>query len=133
MWHVLIIDDEDDFRLLLKQRLTMEGFVVDEAADGEEALEKIHQRKPDSIILDILMPRMNGYQFWKHLKQEEGLKNIPVLVLSAKLQASDHFWRDLMPKQNYFIKTHPFDLLINRLREIRTMAETSQNPLPTRH
>jgi len=80
---ILIVDDESDNRELLAVILTWEGFVVVTAASGEEALATVAQQAPDLILLDVMMPGMNGYEVVAKIKGDVATKNIPVLMVSA--------------------------------------------------
>lgn len=79
---ILIVDDEEILRKIYSDRLTFEGFLVDTAADGQEALTKINTSAPNLILLDILMPKLNGLQVLEQLNTNPTLKTIPVIVLS---------------------------------------------------
>ena len=86
---ILICDDDPVILRLLEVNLQLEGFNVLLAHHGEEALEVATRETPDLIVLDIMMPRLDGYQTCKRLKGQESTKDIPVIFLSAKAQASD--------------------------------------------
>ncbi len=87
---VLIVDDDADARRLLRKLLEGEGWQVEEACDGEEALERLAHGKPDLILLDLMMPRMDGFEFSLRLSRNEAWCRIPVVVLTAKdLTAED--------------------------------------------
>lgn len=79
---VLIVDDEILVVKALADKLTAEGFLVDKAYDGQEALLKINQSRPDLILLDIIMPKLDGISVLKMLKALETTKNIPVIILT---------------------------------------------------
>ncbi len=81
---VLIIDDDTDARHRLRKLLEGEGWQVEEAADGEEGLQKLDLRKPDLILLDLMMPRMDGFEFSLRLSRSDAWCRIPVVVLTAK-------------------------------------------------
>ncbi len=83
MAKVLLIEDEESLRHLYSQILTARNYTVETAEDGEKALLKLSQFKPDIIVLDIIMPRFNGMEFLKVLKNNSEYKVIPVLMLSA--------------------------------------------------
>lgn len=78
------MDDEPDVRTLCKINLEYEGYEVIEASDGLSALDLIEKEHPDLVILDIMMPEMDGWQVLEKLKSEEGTASIPVVLLTAK-------------------------------------------------
>jgi DNA-binding response OmpR family regulator len=80
---VLVVDDEPMVRETLGQVLADEGYVVDLADDGEAALERVHAARPDAILLDLMMPGMNGRQFLQALRDDPAYTNIPVLLMTA--------------------------------------------------
>jgi DNA-binding response OmpR family regulator len=86
---VLIADDEDDIRELVSYRLTNSGFDVLEAADGEEALDLSLEHRPDLAILDVMMPRIDGYELARRLRQEEQTRRMPIILLTARSQETD--------------------------------------------
>jgi CheY-like chemotaxis protein len=86
---ILVCDDDPVILRLLQVNLELEGYDVLLANHGEEAFEVAQAERPDLIILDIMMPRMDGYQTIAALKANESTKHIPVVFLSAKAQASD--------------------------------------------
>ncbi len=80
---VLVVDDEPMVRETLGQVLSDEGYVVDLAVDGESALERVHAARPDAILLDLMMPGMNGRQFLQALREDPAYANVPVLIMTA--------------------------------------------------
>src|SRR3989304_4436242 len=86
---ILIVDDEPFNLDLLEQELTDQGYVIERANDGAEALEKVPSFLPDLILLDYMMPKMNGIEVVKQLKQDERYKGIPVILLTAKASQED--------------------------------------------
>ena len=80
---VLVVDDEPMVRDTLGQVLTDEGYVVDLAVDGETALERVHAMRPDAILLDLMMPGMNGRQFLQALRDEPAYATVPVMIMTA--------------------------------------------------
>jgi len=87
---VLVVDDDRVIQQLLEVNLELEGYdVVATASDGREALEKIGQLKPDLVILDIMMPKMDGLAVCRSLKADPELAKIPIVLLSARAQDLD--------------------------------------------
>lgn len=80
---VLVVDDEPMVRDTLGQVLADEGYVVDLAIDGESALERVHAARPDAILLDLMMPGMNGRQFLQALRTQPEYARVPVLIMTA--------------------------------------------------
>ena len=83
---ILIVDDQDGIRLSLRIALQNEGFKVEEAVDGEEAVEMFRKIKPDLIILDIKMPKLNGYDACIKIREES---SVPIIFLSSKDDEED--------------------------------------------
>jgi CheY-like chemotaxis protein len=80
---VLVVDDEPMVRETLGQVLSDEGYMVDLAVDGETALERVHAARPDAILLDLMMPGMNGRQFLQVLREEPAYASVPVMIMTA--------------------------------------------------
>lgn len=84
MSKILVIDDEAEFNEMLCIRLEKTGgYETLKAFDGEEGLKSAQENKPDLIILDVMMPRMNGFEVFKHLKDNPATNHIPVVILTA--------------------------------------------------
>jgi DNA-binding response OmpR family regulator len=81
---VLIVDDEEAIRELCRVNLELQDFEVDEAGDGAAALEAVRQRRPDVIFLDLMMPRMDGWEALTRLKEDDATADIPVVLLTAR-------------------------------------------------
>ncbi|MBE9531535.1 MAG: response regulator [Proteobacteria bacterium] len=86
---ILIVDDDQQSRMLLTLRVETDGYEAVCAEDGLDALDKLKERLPDLILLDLIMPRMNGYQLLKALKDDERTRYIPVLMITAMANADD--------------------------------------------
>jgi DNA-binding response OmpR family regulator len=114
---IFIVEDELDFLSTLRERLEFEGFVVATAVDGEEALKKIPEEKPDLILLDIMLPEMNGYQVCRELKSNPETKTIPVVVVTAKSQESDKFWAKETGADDYLTKPFEMEELLQKIQD----------------
>jgi DNA-binding response OmpR family regulator len=86
---VLVVDDDPVILRLLEVNFEMEGFAVRTATDGIEGLEVARAEQPDVVVSDVMMPRMNGLELVKGLKDDPSTAAIPVILLSAKAQATD--------------------------------------------
>ncbi len=86
---VLVVDDEVYILHILDFSLGMEGYEVISATDGEMALQKVQNEKPDLVVLDIMMPKLDGYQVCRAIKSNDDTKKIPVILLSAKGRSVD--------------------------------------------
>jgi two-component system alkaline phosphatase synthesis response regulator PhoP len=84
---ILVVDDEPDFASIVQANLEKEGFEVEVAYDGVEGLEKVKANPPDAIVLDVMMPEMDGYQLCSRLKGNDVYCNIPIVLLTA---VADH-------------------------------------------
>ncbi len=86
---VLLVDDEPDLVQLVALRLQSAGYRVEVAYDGEEALQQVKKSKPDLVILDLMLPKLDGYKVCRFLKFDERTRGIPVLIFTARAQAED--------------------------------------------
>lgn len=86
---ILVVDDEPNIVELLQSRLENNGYSVIVAYDGQEALDKTYQENPDLIILDIMLPKIDGYNVCKMLRSDEKYKAIPIIMLTGRTQAQD--------------------------------------------
>ncbi|MFA5388649.1 MAG: response regulator [Candidatus Omnitrophota bacterium] len=115
---ILVIDDEEDIQKLLKIRLEQEGFTVVTAGDGERGIQTAELEKPDIIIMDIMMPNMDGYSCLKEVRKSQKIKDTPVLMLSGK---EEEKIRDLFAFQKisgYVEKPFELDILVMKIKEI---------------
>ena len=82
---MLVVDDDPNVLDMVSQLLEGKHYVVEGAADGIDALEKLKTNKPDAILLDLMMPRLDGFGFIEQIKQDPTMGGIPIIVLTAKL------------------------------------------------
>jgi len=110
---ILIADDSPTELKLLERALASSGHEILLAADGEEAETIIHRDRPDLLILDIVMPRKNGFQICRDLKADPELRDIKVIMVTSKDQDSDRFWGLKQGADEYVVKPFDPDLLRN--------------------
>jgi len=115
---VLVVDDEIYIVHILDFSLGMEGYEVLTALDGEQAVEKARAEQPDLIVLDIMMPKLDGYETCKLLKADETTKNIPVILLSAKGRNVDQKIGFEVGADDYITKPFSPRKLVERINAI---------------
>ena len=86
---ILVVDDEPNIVEVITSRLKANNYEVIAAFDGEEAVELTEKEKPDLIILDLMLPKMDGYQVCNQLKTNQGLKDIPIIMLTSRGKADE--------------------------------------------
>lgn len=102
---ILLVDDDLTLREMYSERLKAEGFVVEMAMDGEEALSKATEMHPNIILLDIMMPKINGLDVLKKLREQEDTKAIPVIVLTALIQDREKMESITRGADDYIVKS----------------------------
>ena len=86
---VLVADDDPDIRQLVTFRLERAGYEVVEAADGQQALQLCSEVRPDLAVLDVMMPKLTGYDVTRRIREDEALRSMPVILLTARVQDGD--------------------------------------------
>jgi len=104
---ILVVDDSPTDLKLMTSPLEGKGYRVLTAVDGEEALQKASQESPHLIVLDVVLPKKNGFQVCRQLKTSPETKDIKILMLTSKTQDSDRFWGLKQGADEYMTK--PFD------------------------
>jgi twitching motility two-component system response regulator PilH len=108
---ILVVDDSPTERFFLSELLVKNGYLVSMAESGEEAVAQAKQTLPDLIVMDVVMPGMNGYQATRMISKEEATKHIPV-IMSTKGQETDKVWGMRQGAKAYLVKpVKPEDLL----------------------
>ena len=102
---ILVVDDDIAAQKILQAFLVSKGFEVETAADGLAGLEKMRQARPDLVVLDVMMPRMDGYGFVLEMKKDAKFRNVPVIVLTAREMMRDVFMQEGI--KDYVVK--PYD------------------------
>jgi two-component system response regulator MtrA len=101
---ILVVDDQPDIRLMCRVNLQLEGYEVLEAPDGDAGLDVVRLERPDLVLLDVMMPGLDGWQFMKEIKADPALSEIPIVLLTARVQREDEIrgWlsgaADYLPK-----------------------------------
>ena len=103
---ILIIEDDKFLRELIAQKLIKEGFEISEAVDGEEGIKKIKEEKPDLVLLDLILPGIDGFEVLSRMREESTLSSIPVIILSNLGQKEDVEKGLKLGAVDYLIKAH---------------------------
>src|SRR4249920_2402980 len=113
---ILIVDDEMDLLTVLKFGLEAEGYEVVTASDGEQGLAAARQLIPDLMVLDLMLPRMDGYKVCRALKFDERYKRIPIFILSARTGETDRRLALELGADEFHTKPYEMRTLIERIR-----------------
>ena len=120
MFHIMVVDDDKHTRQLLRAILERENYTVTTAEDGQAAMECMDHNHIDLVILDIMMPRMNGYEFTKELRATD--ENIPILMVSAKQMPADKRKGFLVGTDDYITKPIDEEEMLLRIRALLRRA-----------
>ncbi|MBO5098914.1 MAG: response regulator transcription factor [Clostridia bacterium] len=115
MYNVLIVDDEERIRDIIKEYLDFEGYTYDEAADGMEAIEKIKNDEFDVVVLDIMMPKVDGFTVVREVRK---FSNVPVIMLSARGEEYDKLFGFEMGVDDYITKPFSPKELVARVKAV---------------
>jgi DNA-binding response OmpR family regulator len=115
---ILVVDDEVNITQILEFSIGAEGYEVVTAANGEEAIDKARREQPDLIILDVMMPRIDGFEACRILKANPLTKNIPVVLLTAKGRDIDKRLGREVGATDYIIKPFSPNKLIDRIHQL---------------
>jgi DNA-binding response OmpR family regulator len=115
---ILVIDDEIFLVKAIQIRLKRAGYKVIIAYDGLEGLNKAKEEKPDLILLDVTLPKKNGYQVCQLLKSDNEYKHIPIIMLTAKGQKSDKEWGEMTGADCYITKPFENTELLAKIKEL---------------
>jgi DNA-binding response OmpR family regulator len=114
---ILVVDDEVDLVNTIRFSLEREGYTVLVSYSGEDALNQAQKEKPDLILLDIMLPKLDGYKVSRLLKFDERYKHIPILMLTAKTQEKDKTLGIETGADEYITKPFDIDELMEKVRE----------------
>ena len=114
---ILVVDDDPVSLKMLSVRLEINNFTAITAQDGEEAVEKVKQDKPDAIVLDLMLPKMSGYEVCSMLKFDDNYKDIPIIVLSSLHEQEEREKAIKSGADAYFVKPFDLDLLLVKIKD----------------
>jgi DNA-binding response OmpR family regulator len=126
---ILVIEDEPELVKALEVRLKAEGYDVISAFDGEEGLGKARSENPDLILLDIMLPKMDGFKVARLLKFDESHKNIPIIMLTVKTEEKDKAMGMETGADEYITKPFEWDFLLEKVKENLWEGEDVQGVL----
>ncbi len=112
---ILVVDDSPTERHVLLELLTRNGYQVSTAESGEEGIEKARAELPDLILMDVVMPGLNGYQATRTLTRDEATRQIPIIVCTSKGQETDKIWGLRQGAIDYLIKPVNAEELLARI------------------
>lgn len=115
---ILIIEDEEDIRELVRYNLERENFAVIEAESGEAGLKSVAQKKPDLILLDLMLPGKDGLQICRELKRSEVTRDIPVVMMTAKGEESDIVTGLELGAEDYVVKPFSPKVMVARVKAV---------------
>lgn len=115
---ILVVDDSPTERRLIANPLRQKGYQVTTAGDGEEALMRAAGEQPDLIVLDVVMPKKNGFQVCRKLKTTPGTKAIKIVMLTSKNQETDRFWGLRQGADAYLTKPFEDKLLLETVADL---------------
>ncbi len=131
MKKIIIVEDEEILQNLLNKKLTEKGYAVEVAGDGEEGIQKIRETKPDLILLDIIMPKMGGFEVLEEMQKDESISQTPVIVVSNSGQPVEIDRAQKLGAKDWIVKTEfdpqeVIDKIINQIGEPNKEEETKE-------
>ena len=116
--NILVIDDSKTDFLYVKNILERGGFKVSYASSGKDGIEYAKKHKPDCILMDVVMPDMNGFQTTRAISRQVETADIPILMLSTKSQKTDKVWAERQGASDYLVKPADPKALISKLKAV---------------
>ena len=116
--HIFVVEDEKPILTLLTYNLEKEGYKVSSSSNGEEALSLIKEKKPELILLDWMLPDLSGIKICQYLKQDEKVKNIPIIMLTAKGEEEDKVKGLNTGAEDYMTKPFSYPELLARIKAL---------------
>jgi twitching motility two-component system response regulator PilH len=118
MPRILIVDDSPTDLMNLRNMLTKAGHEVIECSGGQDALARVKSDRPDCVIMDVVMPGMNGFQATRSLSKDPDTANIPIIVISSKSQETDRLWALRQGAREYIVKPVKEQDLLDRIKSV---------------
>ena len=115
---ILLVDDEDNIVTILEARLIANGYDVVTASDGQDGLAKARAENPDLIILDVMLPKIDGFKVCRMLKFDDQYKHIPIILFSARTQDSDLDTGKQQGADAYITKPFQPEVLLAKIKEL---------------
>lgn len=115
---IMVVDDSPTERHVLNDFLTRKGFEVIIAENGEQAIEKAKVEKPDLILMDVVMPGVNGYQATRTITREDSTRDIPVIMCTSKDLPTDRIWGMRQGALDYMVKPVNLEELLGRIQQL---------------
>lgn len=117
---ILIADDSPAESFVLKQLLEQHGHQVTLAEDGEQAIAMVLSKRPDLILMDVVMPKLNGFQATRRLQKDSATSDIPIIIISAKNQETDRVWGMRQGAKGYLGKPVDNQALLSQINTLLT-------------
>lgn len=118
MAHILIVDDSPTDAYLVKNILEGQGYQTTEAGNGEEGIQKAKELKPNLIIMDVVMPGLNGFQATRKITKSPETASIPVVIVSSKNMESDRAWGIMQGAKEFLVKPVKQDELLKTIKKL---------------
>ena len=126
---ILVVDDEESLAQFVCRALRQQGYKTVCAYDGDNALSLVYEEMPDLVILDLMLPLMDGWEICRRVKSDEETRHIPILMLTARSSAEDVVQGLDLGADDYMRKPFPLDELLAR---VRVLLRRSQGPADTK-
>ena len=130
MTKIMVIEDEDNLQTILQYNLSQQGYEVASVMDGKKALPEIQKEMPDLILLDWMLPHMSGVEICKRVRQNQSLKHIPILMLTARGDVSDKVSGLSVGTDDYMTKPFSLDELHARIKALLRRAQPKPMKAP---
>jgi len=120
--HILIVDDSPTEVYVFRTMLERHGYTVSVAINGEEGIDRIREERPDLVLMDIVMPGLNGFQATRQVMMDPEIASVPVVILSTKDQESDRVWGLRQGASGYLTKLVDEQVLVDKIQSILDAA-----------